>query len=146
MSMSKRSRDKSDEPYVKLDNSMTDCAAWTSLSFAAVWVYIELKKRFTFDHGFSHLVMPYSEVSWKMHPKTYSNAIHELCDKGFIRYVERGGLPRRPNVFALSETWKKKSIEIVDKEGREAIRARRKSQNANPPKHQPINPTQITSK
>ena len=146
MSMSKRSRDKSDEPYVKLDNSMTDTAAWTSLSFTAVWVYIELKKKFTYEHGFSRLVMPYSEVSWKMHPSTYSKAILELCDKGFIRYVERGGLPRRPNVFALSGAWKNKSREIVDTEGKEAILLRRKMQNSNSPQYQPINPTSKTSK
>lgn len=146
MSSAKRSKDKSGKPHVRLDDEMTDSAAWTSLSDTAVWVYIELKKRFTYDHGFSRLIMPYSEVSWRMHPKTYSNAILELCDKGFIRYVERGGLPRRPNVFALSEGWRRKSIEIVDEEGREAIRARRKSQNANTLKLQSENPRLKTSK
>ncbi len=126
--MKKYRKNESSERYVKLENSMTDTAAWTSLSFKAVWVYIELKKKFTYEHGFSRLVLPYSEIKWKMSPSTFSKAIQELVHYGFIRFVEHGGLYRRPNVFALSERWKTKSKEIVDKEGREAILLKRKSQ------------------
>jgi len=126
--MKKYPKDENNEPYVMLENSMTKSAAWTSLSFKAVWVYIELKKRFTYEHEFSRLVLSYSGVRWKMSPSTFSKAIQELVHYGFIRYVEHGGLYRRPNVFALSEAWKAKSREIVDKEGKEAILLRRKSQ------------------
>lgn len=126
--MKKYSKDKNNEPYVKLDNYMTETAAWTALSFTAVWVYIELKKRFTFEHEFSRLIMPYSVVAWKMCPYTYSKAIKELVKYGFIRYVEHGGFPNRPNVFALSEAWRTKSKEIVDKEGREATILKQKEQ------------------
>jgi len=138
--MKKYRKDENNEPYVKLENSMTESAAWTSLSFKAVWVYIELKKRFTYEHGFSRLVLTYSAVKWKMAPNTFSKAIQELVHYGFIRYVEHGGLYRRPNVFALSETWKTKSREIVDKEGREAILLRRKGlKPITFPRNQPLN-------
>ena len=138
--MKKYRKDENNEPYVKLENSMTESAAWTSLSFKAVWVYIELKKRFTYEHRFSRLVLPYAAVKWKMSPSTFSKAIQELVHYGFIRYVEHGGLYRRPNVFALSETWKTKSREIVDKEGREAILLRRKGQKPiTLPRNQPLN-------
>ena len=60
--MKKYRKGENNEPYVKLENSMTESAAWTSLSFKAVWVYIELKKRFTYEHIFSRLVLPYSAV------------------------------------------------------------------------------------
>ena len=138
--MKKYRKDENNERYVKLENSMTESAAWTSLSFKAVWVYIEFKKRFTYEHRFSRLVLPYSAVNWKMAPSTFSKAIQELVHYGFIRYVEHGGLYRRPNVFALSETWKTKSREIVDKEGREAILLRRKVQKTiTLPRNQPLN-------
>ncbi len=137
--MKKYRKGENNEPYVKLENSMTESAAWTSLSFKAVWVYIELKKRFTYEHIFSRLVLPYSAVKWKMSPSTFSKAIKELVHYGFIEYVEHGGLYRRPNVFALSETWKTKSREIVDKEGREAILLRRKVQKTLLPRNQPFN-------
>jgi len=111
------------ELFVKLDNSMTDSAAWTALSDKAIWVYIELKKSFdTRKGGNNHLVLPYSKVSWRMNLHTFSIKIKELIHYGFIDIRERGGLYRRPNVYALSERWKTKSLEIVDKEGREAIK------------------------
>lgn len=111
------------EPYVKLDNSMTESAAWTSLSDKAIWVYIELRKSFDYKKGGnSHLILPYSKVAWRMSFGTYSKKIQELIDYGFIKIVEHGGLPKRPTVYALSNGWEKKSIEIVDKEGREAIK------------------------
>lgn len=111
------------EPFVKLDNSMTDSAAWTALSDKAIWVYIELKKSFdTRKGGNNHLVLPYSKVLWRMNLHTFSIKIEELIHYGFIDIRERGGLYRRPNVYALSERWKTKSLEIVDKEGREAIK------------------------
>lgn len=142
MSYAKRFKNDNNEPYVQLLNSMTRSAAWTSLSFTAVWVYIEMKKRFTYEDGFSHLIMPYSAVKWKMSPHTYSKAIQELVHYEFIKYVVHGGLPRRPNVFALTDAWKAKSREIVDKEGKEAILLRQKRLNTSSTKN---NPTLLTS-
>lgn len=100
---------------------MTDSAAWTSLSFGAVWVYIELRKSFDPKKGGnSHLVLTYSEVSWKMNSRTFKSKKQELVDKGFIKEVDPGGLLNRPTVYALSNNWERISREIVDKEGREA--------------------------
>ncbi len=114
------------EPFVKLDNSMTNSAAWTALSDKAIWVYIELKKSFsTRKGGYNHLVLTYSRVSWRMNSHTFSKKIKELIYYGFIVIKEKGGLYRQPNVYALSEKWKIRSVEIVDKEGREAIKSGR---------------------
>ena len=102
---------------------MTESAVWTGLSDKAIWVYIELRKSFNFKKGGnSHLVLPYSKVAWRMSSGTFSLKIQELIQYRFIKVVEHGGLPKRPTVYALSDEWKKKSIEIVEKEGREAIK------------------------
>lgn len=131
MSYSKQYKHKNNDPYVMLENPMTESAAWTALSCTAVWVYIELRKRFSYEHSFSRLILPYSAVSWKMCSNTFSKAIKELIHYGFVRLVEKGGFPRRPNVYSLSKEWENKSIEIVDKEGREAILLQRKMQKIN---------------
>ena len=121
--MKKGAKDKY-QRYVKLDDDMTDSAAWTALSDGAIWVYIELRKQFNFmNGGNSRLILPYSQVSWRMNSSTFSKRLKELIDYGFIRRAVKGGLFKNPNVYALSERWKEKSIEIVDKEGREAIRS-----------------------
>ncbi|MFW6131526.1 MAG: hypothetical protein ACOC5F_02900 [Candidatus Aminicenantaceae bacterium] len=107
---------------------MTNSAAWTSLSVGAVWVYIELRKSFNPRRGGnSCLVLPYSEVQWKMNARTYRLKKQELIDKGFIRVVDPGGLYKRPSVYELSNEWERISLEIVDKEGKEAIKFRKKT-------------------
>jgi len=116
------------EPYVKLDDRMTDSAAWTSLTFGAVWVYIELRKSFDYKKGGnSHLVLPYSKVTWKMNSCTFRKKIQELINKGFIKVVMPGGLMNNPTVYALSNRWEMISREIVHKEGREARKAFKKN-------------------
>ncbi len=100
---------------------MTESAAWTSLSFGAVWVYIELRKSFNYNKGGnSHLILPYSKVNWKMNSRTFKSKKQELIDKGFIKVVKYGGLMNNPTVYALSNSWERISGEIVESEGREA--------------------------
>ena len=107
---------------------MTDSAAWTSLSFGAVWVFIELKKSFDYNKGGnSHLILPYSKVKWKMNSRTFKLKKQELIDKGFIKVVEYGGLMNNPTVYALSNDWERISREIVHTEGREARKAFKKN-------------------
>jgi len=119
--MRKRSRDKY-EPYVKLDHYMMDTASWTALSDRAVWLYIELRKQFSYvDGGDSRLKLPFSKVAWRMSRDSFAKGMAELEHYGFVRKVEHGGLFRRPNVYSLSFAWKEVSRKIGDKEGRVAI-------------------------
>ncbi len=109
--------------YVQLPDEMTDTAAWTALSDRGVWLYIELRKSFNYnDGGNSCLKLPYSKVKWRMAPATYKKGMQELVHYGFVRRVKIGGLLGGATVYALCERWKDKSIQIVDKEGREAIK------------------------
>lgn len=111
------------ERYVKLDDEMTETAAWTALSDGAVWNYIELRKSYDSKNGGNeHLALPYSKVAWRMSKGTFTKKMRELVGYGFVDLVEPGGLPKRPAVYKLSQRWKKKSQEIVSKEGREAIK------------------------
>lgn len=112
------------ESYIYLTNDMTDSASWTSLNDPAPWLYIELRKSFQYNKGGnSHLTLPYNQVSWRMSKNTYIKHMRQLVEFGFVRVVKHGGLFHEPTIYALSEHWKKKSIEIVDKSGREAIKA-----------------------
>ena len=105
-----------------IEHYMMDTAAWTALSERAVWLYLELRKQFRFtEGGDSHLALPYSKVKWKMSTQSYVKGMRELCDYGFIRIVEPGGLPRRPTIYAISDAWKRIGAEIVNTEGRPAI-------------------------
>jgi len=118
-----RSKSERVEPYVMVELHQMESAAWTALSDRAVWLYLELRKQFKAkEGGYSHLILPYSEVRWRMSRTSICDGMAELCKFGFIKVVEAGGLLRKPSVYALSEEWKKISCRIVDKEGKAAIR------------------------
>jgi hypothetical protein len=111
------------EPYVMVEHYQMDSAAWTALSDRAVWLYLELRKQFKkAQGGDSHLILPYSEVRWRMSRTSFCNGMAELCHYGFIKLVEAGGLLRRPSIYAISQGWLDVSCQIVNEEGREAIR------------------------
>jgi len=111
------------DPYVMVEHYQMDSAAWTALSDRAVWLYLELKKQFKkAQGGDSHLILPYSEVSWRMSRSSFCSGMAELCKYGFTKVVEAGGLLRKPSVYAVSQEWIEISRRIVDKEGKAAIR------------------------
>jgi hypothetical protein len=111
------------EPYVKLENRMTESATWTSLSDGAIWLYIELMKKFNFKNGgYDRMTLPVRRVAWRMSSHSYFKRIQELIHYGFIDLVEKGGLEKKANIYKRSNRWEQVSREICDKEGREAIR------------------------
>ena len=110
-------------PYVQLNYELLNAAAWTAMSYEAQWLYVDMKMQFNYNKGgYSHLVYPYSKAAWRMTSNTFWKKINELLEYRLIKKVKHGGLMKQPNVYALSDGWKKKSQEIVDTEGREAIR------------------------
>ena len=120
--MPKRESDRT-EPYIKIEHNMMDSAAWTSLTDRAVWLYLELRRQFNFSKGGdNHLVLPFSKVKWRMSRGSFTNGMKELERRRFIRCTQQGGMERRPSVYAVCNDWRRVSCEIVDKEGREAIR------------------------
>lgn len=121
--MKKGKKDGDGVQHIRLEYELLNSAAWTALDSLAHDLYIELKKKFDFNKGgYEHLVLPPTEVSWLMSLNTYWRKIKKLIDYGLIKRVVSGGMYKNPTVYALSEHWRKKSIAIADKEGREAIK------------------------
>lgn len=108
------------DPYVKLDNDMTNSAAWLILSDSSIVTYIELRKSYNSKKGGNdHLVLSYRKMRWRYSFGTIKRAFQELIDWGFIRIKNRGGLGN-PAVYALCHEWKKKSRELVGEFGEDA--------------------------
>jgi len=66
---------------------MTDSKAWKKLSCNAVWVYVEMKKKYR-GNNINNLSLTYKEVRYKMSSATYSKTIKEL-DKQFDKFISR---------------------------------------------------------
>jgi len=100
-------------PYVALFWEMIDAAAFMVLSQTAVWLFIQIRRQYKNPGGDSHLVLPFNDVKWKLSFQQFKKACKELIDNGFIRVVRKGGLYKQPTVYAMSDDWKARSIEIL---------------------------------
>jgi len=95
--------------FVKLPDYMTNSPAWRQLSAKAVWVYIEMCKKYR-GNNINNLSLTYKEVEFKLSSATFSKAKKELEKYGFIKVVRPGGLFRRCTIYGLADAWKEISI------------------------------------
>jgi hypothetical protein len=98
-------KEKSKKKFVQLFHEMMESEAWRGLSCHARVIYTEIRKKYN-GANLKDLSFTYSEAAKIMHRDTYSKALKELVDNGLINVVESGGLPKRPNIFSLSERWR----------------------------------------
>jgi hypothetical protein len=82
--------------------------AWEKLSPSAVWVLMELYRRFNGKNR-GNLAFPYRDANGKMANATFSNSIWELRGFGFVDVKRFGRLERNNSVYALSDKWRKLS-------------------------------------
>jgi hypothetical protein len=85
---------------------MLNSLAWKTLSCAAVWVYLELMKKFKGNNK-DDLSLTYSEIKWKLKSSaTVSKAFKQLVACGFFKVIRPGGLYRGCTIYGISGEWK----------------------------------------
>ncbi len=109
-------------PFVPIFVEMLDSPAWQLVGNPARVAYLHIKKQAKSDNP-GELIFPYSEAEKLMTRKTYSKAIRELEEFGFIKRTQRGGLYRKTNYFTLVDDWKKVQTQV----GKSALSTVRKS-------------------
>jgi len=98
--------------YVALFYSQIDSMAFKTLSPAAVWLLVQIKKAWRGDDH--NIELPFSSVEWKLTFAAFKKARHGLVEAGFIDIVNPGGRPKRGSVgiprqtaiYSLSERWR----------------------------------------
>ena len=105
----KRKGEKNYTPYVRLEWRLIDCMAFKVLSPAAVWLLVMLLRQFNAkEGGYSHIVLPFRQIQWKLCWRTFERARRELVVGGFIKveseggFEGKGGLFRIPAVYSLA--------------------------------------------
>lgn len=96
---------KKQPPFVMIVKYMLRSKAWQSLSNPARVAYVHLKAKYNGSNG-KDLSLTYSEMEPYMSRRTFSRAIKQLINCGFIELVQHGGLMRSPNIYALADDWK----------------------------------------
>jgi len=99
--------------FIRLDEDLLQSMAWKCLSPAAMFLFIELKRRWP-GMEFGVRTLPYSYVSWKLTHYKFKQARKELIDLGFLIMEKPGGLMRQRCQYRLSEGWKKASKDLAD--------------------------------
>lgn len=95
-------------PFVRLDRAMVDSPAFSDLRPASVMVLISILRRHNGMNGdrTDPIVCPYSAMKGEMAPATIAKAINDLELHGFVELVQRGGLYKQPNSYALLTEWR----------------------------------------
>ncbi len=93
-------------PFVPVFREMLKSRAWEKLGCPARVAYVHLKAKCN-GQGGEELTLSYKEMERFMHRHTFSGALRELEEYGFISRTQRGGLYRRRNYFKVIDEWKK---------------------------------------
>ena len=95
---------KKELPFAMIYKHMLATNAWRQLSNPARVAYIHLKAKYNGQNA-KNLSLTYNEMQPFMCRRTFRNAIKQLVEYGFIEIVNKGGLMRNPNIYALTDGW-----------------------------------------
>ena len=90
--------------FVALHWEIIDSHAWQNLTNASRVALVHLKRKVVMPNP-GEISLSYGEMEKIMNRHTYSRALRQLEEFGFITKVQYGGLYRRRNFFRLSEGW-----------------------------------------
>lgn len=107
--MGRRKKRKS-KPFVQIFNELLKSEAYKELSHASFRAYVHIKAKYNGSNG-DNLSFTYKEASKIMNVHTFSKAIGQLVELGFIDIVRSGHLYNTCNIFALSDRWKQYGME-----------------------------------
>jgi hypothetical protein len=101
--------------FVALYNAEVDSMAFKTLSPAAVWLLVQIRRAWRGSND--KIVLPFSAVKWRLAYGTFDKARRELVEAGFIRIMDPGGLSPgglNPTVYALVDGWREASKRLLD--------------------------------
>ena len=95
-------------PFVRLEHPMIDSMAFNDLNFSSVMVLISILRRYNGFNGTrpDPIVCPYSAMQGGLSTATIAKGIRDLEVHGFIERIQRGGLMKQPNTYALLIDWR----------------------------------------
>ena len=101
-----RVRKRKSKPFVQIFNELLESEAYKKLRHPSFRAYVHIRAKYNGSNG-DNLSLTYEEASKIMNIHTYSGAIDQLVELGFIDIVRSGHLYNVCNIFALSNRWKK---------------------------------------
>ena len=99
------------DKYYRICQSMFTSAPWLDLSIYAHEVYSLMKQKYTRNDSKGtdnkdDISLTYTETNAVMNKKTFTKALDELIEHGFIELIILGRIVRKTNIYGFSEMWK----------------------------------------
>ena len=101
-----RKKNKIDGSYSVIEHKLAYSEAFKNLNANTKWLYMEFKLRFHGDNR-KHIIFTYQEAIKIMHQDTFTKCRNKLIENGLIDVIKRGGFYNQPNIYGLSDRWKK---------------------------------------
>lgn len=114
--------------YLRITNNMMESKAWNQLSCYAMVIYLHIKSKYNHNNA-DNISLTYSEAGKLMNKRTFTKAIDELINHGFIELLEQNWTARRPNIYGLSSMWQHygtSCFKVKQRQKREAPRDKTK--------------------
>jgi hypothetical protein len=92
--------------HLRITNNMLESAAWKKLSCHAMVIYMYMKSKYNFNNE-NDISLTYAEGQKLMHKNTFTKAIDELIEYGFIKVIRQSWTSRECNIYGFSSMWQK---------------------------------------
>jgi hypothetical protein len=93
-----------DKRFTKLHESMFESIAWQELKVYSRALYVEMVRKFN-GRNDDDISFTYEEGAKLMSKKTFTKAMDQLIDNGFIRLVAHNPHNSKPNIYAFHTAW-----------------------------------------
>lgn len=90
--------------YARITDNMVKSPAWKALSGQSVNVYLLLKMKFTGGNE-QDISLTYKEAHEYMNQRTFTRAIDDLIEHGFVKIVRQAWTSRECNIYGFSDAW-----------------------------------------
>ena len=97
------STSKKPKKYLRLTDNMMNSKAWGELSCYAITLYLNIKLKYNFTNE-NNLSFTYTEGEKIMSKKTFTKAMDNLINNGFI-YIVKQGVLNECSIYGLCKEW-----------------------------------------
>ena len=101
-----KKKNKIDGNFAIIEHNLANSEAFKSLNANTKWLYMEFKLRFHGDNR-KNIIFTYQEGIKIMNNLTFIKCRNKLIENGLIDIIKRGGFYHQPNIYGLSDRWRK---------------------------------------
>jgi len=92
-------------PYLRIKKDMMESKAWQALNIHSIVVYLYIKAKYNFNNA-NDISFTYREAAQLMHKSTFTKAIDQLIECGFIKIEQHRWNTRESTIYALTDQWR----------------------------------------